>query len=144
MERALAIAAARPNRWISIGAASVFALLLVWAAAVSNVGVSLALATFVSEDLTCITAGKLIRDGRITWQTGLLGCFVGIVVGDLGLWLLGRLGGAVLLRSSTKLAEMGRWLDEHLPCAVLASRFLPGTRLPMYVAAGALGRDAAR
>jgi membrane protein DedA with SNARE-associated domain len=144
METVVHIAIARRNRWRLGGAALAFVSLLAWAGAASNVGVSLALATFVSEDLACITAGQLIRDGRIAWQTGLIGCFLGIVVGDMGLWLLGRLGGATVLRSSGKFDGMSLWLDEHLPYAVLASRFLPGTRLPMYVAAGALGRNAAR
>src|SRR5687767_15008488 len=144
MERAIGMSVVRTNRWPVALAAMILALVLVWAGTTSNVGLSLALATFVSEDLTCITAGKLIRDGRIAWQTGLAGCFLGIVVGDMGLWLLGRLGGTTLIRSSRKFDEMGRWLDEHLPYAVLASRFLPGTRLPMYVAAGALGRNAGR
>jgi membrane protein DedA with SNARE-associated domain len=144
MQHALAISVVRPRRLLVILAAVGFASLLAWAAATSGVGVSLALATFISEDLTCITTGHLIRDGRVAWQTGLAGCFLGIVVGDMGLWLLGRLGGATLFRSSHKLNEMSRWLDAHLPYAVLASRFLPGTRLPMYLAAGALGRNPAR
>ena len=43
------------------------------------------LATFVSEDLTCVGVGLLIAAGHIDWLPGLAGCFLGIAVGDLGL-----------------------------------------------------------
>jgi membrane protein DedA with SNARE-associated domain len=41
-----------------------------------------------------------------------------------------------------RLEEAGRWFDRRGWAAVLAARFLPGTRLPLYVAAGVLGRRA--
>jgi membrane protein DedA with SNARE-associated domain len=82
---------------------------------------------------------------------GLAACFLGIFVGDLGLWLLGRLAGAGLVRlgwrgrlSPQRLEELGRWFEQRGWTAVLAARFLPGTRLPLYVAAGVLGRRAGR
>ena len=34
---------------------------------------------------------------------------------------------------------MRRWLDEHAALAMLASRFMPGTRVPLYVCAGMIG-----
>jgi membrane protein DedA with SNARE-associated domain len=105
---------------------------------------SIVLATFVSEDLTCIGTGLLIRAGEVGLVVGLAGCFLGIFAGDLGLWLLGRLAGAGLVRlSPRRLEELGRWFERRGWAAVLAARFLPGTRLPLYVAAGALGRRAA-
>jgi membrane protein DedA with SNARE-associated domain len=110
------------------------------------------LATFGSEDLTCITVGLLARDGRLDLLVGLLGCFLGIFVGDLGLWLIGRLIGLGLLRRrwlsrllpGRRLDELGEWFDRRGWAAVLAARFLPGTRLPLYVAAGVLGRRSGR
>src|SRR5262249_14614896 len=91
------------------------------------------LATFGSEDLTCITAGLLARDGRLDLLVGLLGCFLGIFVGDLGLWLIGRLIGLGLLRRrwlgrllpGRRLDELGEWFDRRGWAAVLAARFLP-------------------
>jgi membrane protein DedA with SNARE-associated domain len=38
------------------------------------------------------------------------------------------------------LAALGTRLDGHLALAVLGSRFLPGARLPMYLAVGISGR----
>ena len=35
--------------------------------------------------------------------------------------------------------QLGQWLDRHSWWAVFASRFMPGTRLPLYVSAGMLG-----
>ncbi|MHC4990094.1 MAG: alpha/beta fold hydrolase [Planctomycetota bacterium] len=57
----------------------------------------LAAATMLSEDLTCITAGLLIRQGRLDFFVGVIGCLVGIFLGDIGLWLAGRLLGRRLL-----------------------------------------------
>jgi len=110
------------------------------------------LATFVSEDLTCVTVGLLIAAGGVSPWLGLASCALGIFLGDLGLWLLGRLSREGALRWSwlkrrlpqSRLEGLGRWLDANCGQAVLAARFLPGTRFPLYVAAGALGRDGGR
>jgi hypothetical protein len=46
--------------------------------------------------------------------------------------------------SSRRLDELGLWFDRRGGWAIFASRFLPGTRLPLYLAAGALGRKGGR
>jgi membrane protein DedA with SNARE-associated domain len=98
--------------------------------------------TFASEDLTSISAGFLIRAGRLNGFVAVFGCFLGIWVSDLGLWLTGRLLGRRLrLRAA---AQLGRWFERHDAAAVFASRFLPGSRVPLYLAAGALGRKGGR
>src|SRR4051794_26544739 len=58
----------------------------------------LAAATLVSEDLTCITAGELIRRGQMHWLVGVFGCLLGIYFGDLALWYVGRTVGHRVLR----------------------------------------------
>jgi len=58
------------------------------------------LATFVSEDLTCITAGLLVNEGRLDLTAALAGCFLGIFIGDFGLWLMGWGAGRGLERWS--------------------------------------------
>ncbi|HET6373631.1 MAG TPA: VTT domain-containing protein [Candidatus Polarisedimenticolia bacterium] len=113
---------------------------------------ALAAGTFASEDLTCISAGMLIRRGLLTPAAGVLGCFIGIVAGDLGLWAAGRFLGRRLLDRPWvarrlppgSLGRAATWLEGNLPKAVLASRFLPATRLPMYFAAGVVGGQARR
>src|SRR4051794_3463206 len=103
----------------------------------------LAFGTLVSEDLTCISAGLLIQRGSIGPTAAIAACTIGIVAGDLGLWALGRVFGAVSLRwawvgrhlSGQRGQELATWLDRHAGAAIVASRFAPGTRLPLYVMA---------
>jgi len=110
--------------------------------------VGLALGTLVSEDLASISAGLLARDGVIGLTPAIAACAAGVYLGDLGLWALGRVFGRRLLRlgwvsrrvDAATLASLGRRLDGHLGLAVLGSRFLPGSRLPMYLALGVCGQ----
>ena len=114
--------------------------------------VVIALTTFFSEDLTCITVGLLIRAHEMNPFIGILGCFLGIFAGDLGLWMLGRFGGRRLIRwkhahkffPAERLDRWGAWFDRHGWTAIVASRCLPGTRIPTYVGAGMIGQSAGR
>ena len=107
---------------------------------------SLLFGTFISEDLACVTAGLLIQRGEIGAPAGILACTLGIVVGDVGLWGVGRLFGRAVLAwpwvgrqlQAGRFCELRSWLDRHAASAIVASRFLPGTRLPLYVIAGIL------
>lgn len=109
-------------------------------------------ATFVSEDATCIATGLLIHSEQLNWAVGLGACVLGIFLGDLGLWLAGRVLGRRVLAwrwvsarlPAGRVEHWGQWFDRRGWTAVLAARFLPGTRLPVYVAAGILGRRAGR
>jgi pimeloyl-ACP methyl ester carboxylesterase/membrane protein DedA with SNARE-associated domain len=104
--------------------------------------------TFVSEDLTTISAGLLARAGRIDYFVAVLGCLLGIFATDVGLWAIGRVVGRRALRwrfiarrvPEASVGRFGERFDRHLGQAVVASRFLPGTRIPMYVAAGIVSR----
>ncbi len=107
---------------------------------------SLFFGTFLSEDLACITAGLLIQRGEIGVVPGLTACALGIFVGDLGLWGAGRAFGSAPFVSrlvggpgqQDRSADVRAWLERHAAAALLVSRFLPGTRLPLYVTAGLL------
>ena len=71
---------------------------------------------------------------------------IGIFVGDLLLFLAGRLLGAPALERAplkwfVRPADVERsriWFRQRGPVLVLLSRFIPGMRLPTYLAAGAL------
>lgn len=110
--------------------------------------IALFFGTFASEDLACIGAGLMIHAREIHWLTGVVACLLGIFVSDLGLWLIGRVAGNRLLAwgwvrrrlPAQSLQSLESWFAEQGWKAVIAARFLPGTRLPMYVAAGMLGR----
>ena len=110
-------------------------------------------ASFISEDITCISTGLLIRSGQLDLPTGLLSCLLGIFIGDLGLFFLGRLIalGILTLPSFKSLAQgfhskyqariEERFAKEGWKLIVLA-RFVPGLRLPVYLGAGLLGTQA--
>jgi len=104
--------------------------------------------TFILEDPTSITVGLLIRRGEIDWFLGILAVFVGIFIGDLGLYAAGVVVGRRALRweslarrlPARTIDALGAWFDRHGWTAVLVSRFVPGSRLPLYFSAGVLGR----
>jgi pimeloyl-ACP methyl ester carboxylesterase/membrane protein DedA with SNARE-associated domain len=104
----------------------------------------IAMATLVSEDLTCIVTGLMVAQGRIGFLPGTLACFAGIFIGDVLLFLAGRwIGRAALHRAplkwflSPERVEQGsRWFNRRGPVVIALSRFTPGTRLPTYFAAG--------
>lgn len=107
--------------------------------------VGIAAATLVSEDLTIVGAGLAVGEGRLGMAAALSACFVGIFLGDVGLWALGRYGGRRVLAWGpiarmplARLHALGHWLDGH-PAVIFGSRFLPGTRMPLYIASGLVG-----
>lgn len=102
----------------------------------------LALGTLVSEDLTLLAAGVAVAEGRVPAWSATVACAAGLFVGDVGLWCAGRLGRGPLARwqSAAAVRPLVGWLDRAPVVTVLASRVLPGTRLPLYVAAGAWSR----
>jgi membrane protein DedA with SNARE-associated domain len=105
---------------------------------------SLVFATLVSEDLACITAGLLIQRGQLGVLSGVAACALGIFAGDVGLWGIARVFGRAALDlawikqclESDRVYEFRSWLDRHAARTIIASRFLPGSRLPLYVIAG--------
>jgi len=106
---------------------------------------ALALATYASEDLTCIAAGILVADGRVGFAGAALACFVGIWTGDMLLVFAGRgirrlTGGRLLawLEGGGRLVRAENWIKRRGPAVAWLSRFTPGTRLVTYLAAGIL------
>ncbi|MFK8053174.1 MAG: alpha/beta fold hydrolase [Woeseiaceae bacterium] len=98
-------------------------------------------ASYVSEDLACIAAGLLAAKGVLSFGAAVGASLTGLFTGDLALFAAGRwLGEPALNRwlSEAKLARAKHWLKQRGPFVIIASRFMPGTRLPTYVAAGAL------
>ncbi|MEZ5332785.1 MAG: VTT domain-containing protein [Thermoanaerobaculia bacterium] len=106
----------------------------------------LGLATLVSEDLTCVAGGLLVAEGRLELGPAIVACGVGIFLGDLALFGAGRWIGRPVLASrwvrkrvtEGALDRAARWLEHWGAWVVVATRFVPGSRLPTYVAAGVL------
>ena len=107
---------------------------------------TLGLLTFVQEDVPAVSAALLAAAGSLTWQAGFLGVFLGIWIGDALLYLLARgIGRPLLQRSWAKrffnpaaVARSEQWFAEKGTWLLLSSRFVPGSRLPTYLAAGFL------
>lgn len=106
----------------------------------------LAVGTLVSEDLACIAGGLLVADGRLPFVAASLACFVGIYLGDMLLYALGRLFGQpalarrplVWIVSESAVERASRWFERKGIAVIFLSRLTPGLRLPTYVAAGIL------
>lgn len=103
------------------------------------------LATFALEDAAAIAVGLLIKRDMIDPYLGMGALFLGIFLGDLGLYLLGRVVGEACLRwrpvrrrlPVQSMESLRDWLNRNGWIAIFASRVVPGTRWPLYVAAGA-------
>ncbi len=91
---------------------------------------TLAAGTLVSEDLAAVAAGFLVADGGLPLAPAVIAVWAGIWAGDVALWLGGR-----LFRTTRR----DHLVTRHPATAIITSRFLPGTRLAVYVAAGAAG-----
>ncbi|MGA1203626.1 MAG: alpha/beta fold hydrolase [Planctomycetota bacterium] len=106
----------------------------------------LALATLASEDLACLGGGILVANGSLAFLAAVLGCAGGILLGDIGIFLIGRILGRRAVRvapirwlvSERTLEGAAAWLDRRGAAVIFASRFTPGLRVPTYLAAGIL------
>lgn len=113
----------------------------VWAA-----WVAIILATFVSEDLTCIAAGLIAASGQLPAFDAIGAAGLGIFLGDLGLYAAGKWIGRPALRRAPiswfvhddDVRVSSDWFVHRGPIVILLGRFVPGSRLPTYFAAGML------
>ena len=118
---------------------------------IASTAAALAFATLLSEALTTVTAGLLVAEGTLDPFAAIGACVFGIYVGDLALWAVGRVVGVRVLRwrgvreivTPAHEVTFARWFTQNAASIVLGSRFLPGSRLPLYLSAGAFGVSAA-
>ncbi|MFT4977047.1 MAG: pimeloyl-ACP methyl ester carboxylesterase/membrane protein DedA with SNARE-associated domain [Myxococcota bacterium] len=104
------------------------------------------IATFISEDLTCLSAGLLVAQGRLGFGFAALVCWAGLFFGDLLLALIGRWIGPAALRQPPlswllrpeAVEGAAAWYRRYGAQVIFTSRVIPGMRLPMYFAAGVL------
>lgn len=114
-----------------------------------SIAVLLALATLVSEDLTCLTAGTLVSQGKLGLALAVFACGFGIFIGDILIYGTGRFFGRKALEtkifrnrfSEVSLRKGAIWLEKYGKSAVFISRFTFGLRLPIYFIAGTLKTD---
>ena len=107
---------------------------------------SIFLATFIYEDGATLLAATVSASGALDPRIGILTTFLGIWMGDMGLYGLGSSFGRRTAESRRlrkyltpeSLAKAEGWFARHGSLALVMSRAIPGSRLPLYVAAGAL------
>lgn len=102
------------------------------------------LATFILEDVAAIGAGLLLASGEISWPAAFFSCFLGIWLGDVGLYAIARIGGRRWFARSrfqqfaTRVNRSEQWFSKRGTPILIFSRVVPGARLPTYLAAGFL------
>jgi membrane protein DedA with SNARE-associated domain len=105
-------------------------------------GVAIILGTFVLEDAATVAAAMAVQDDKVAMPVAILALYVGIVLGDIGLYGMGRLASSFAwarrLVAKPRQDMSRRWLEKHVFKVVFVSRFMPGVRLPTYTACGFL------
>ena len=100
------------------------------------------LGTFVLEDAATLLAAMQVAAGAVSLPLALGSLYAGIVLGDLGLYGLGRLSVEhpwAQRMVPARRRDIGRdWVAHRLIPVVLVSRFVPGLRLPTYTTCGFL------
>ena len=90
-------------------------------------------------------AAMQTADGSLSGPLALASLYVGIVLGDLGLyglgWLAARFPPVARFIPPHRKEVVRAWLDGRVFKVVLISRFLPGLRLPTYTTCGFVGAD---
>jgi membrane protein DedA with SNARE-associated domain len=106
---------------------------------------AIVLGTFILEDAATVLAAMQTSEGRLSAALALGSLYIGIILGDLWLYGMGRLAARVpairrwLPPQRTEVIRA--WLDGRVFRVVLVSRFLPGMRLPTYTTCGFVGAD---
>lgn len=98
------------------------------------------LGTFFIEDPTTIVVGVLAADGIIPIHLALFSLFIGIVLGDIGLYCLGRYASThprfACYVDHDFIAPFRAWLETRYILTIFSARFIPGARLPTYASSG--------
>lgn len=101
--------------------------------------------TFILEDAATVAAAMQVEDGALPIWLALCSLYAGIVLGDLGLYGLGRLSAQVpWIRRQLpphRHETIRAWISGRIFKVVLVSRFLPGLRLPTYTTCGFVRAD---
>jgi membrane protein DedA with SNARE-associated domain len=98
--------------------------------------------TFILEDAATLLAAMQVATGAISLPLALITLYAGIVLGDLGLYGLGRASAShdwAKRLVPPRRQDIGReWVSSRVIPLVLVSRFIPGLRLPTYTTLGFL------
>ncbi len=108
--------------------------------------VSIVAGALVQDSLTCVVTGVLLAQGKISWVTAWVGCFLGVIIGDL-IWVsIGRLISLKVIEGwlnerntgGAAMASWREWMRRHRLAAIFISRFTPGFQVPLHLMNGYL------
>lgn len=107
------------------------------------VALAIIVATFILEDAATVAAAMLASDGVLPVSLAIIALITGIVLGDVGLYGLGRLSTKSPwirgLLQRRRAIDARNWMVGRIIPMVFAARFIPGSRFPSYTAAGLFG-----
>ena len=96
------------------------------------------------EDVILVSGGILASHHVTDFNTTIIVCMLGVLLGDGVVFFLGRLGGpkikswAIFRRVFNEKRELmiRSWFDKHGEKVVFFARFAPGLRMPLYLSSG--------
>lgn len=101
------------------------------------------LCSSVFEDLTIIIVGVLAAEGIIPVPIAFPSLYAGVLLGDIGVYWLGRLArthpGLARHIEHDFVASLRAWLESRYTLTIFSARFIPGSRFPTYTASGFFG-----
>ncbi|MEM9468626.1 MAG: VTT domain-containing protein [Pseudomonadota bacterium] len=96
--------------------------------------------TFILEDLAITVSAIIASQSEIMLFLPLSALFIGIALGDIGLYGIGkysrRFGFLKRFIKKEGIQKAKKAIDRNLIIAIFTSRFIPGMRLPTYMAIG--------
>lgn len=96
---------------------------------------------FIEDPARC-GVGLLVAAGHLNWWLAFVSMTLGGIVGDLGLYVIGRYALSFLVRrrwvDKARLEWMEAYFEHHAFKSVFFARFVPGARTLCYASAGAV------
>lgn len=105
------------------------------------------------EEVPIVAAGVLAANGKMIWYWALVACIGGAMAGDNAMYFLGRRFGRGLLKdhpwwvgfmTPQREERVEQMIRKKGSLVLFGARFLPGLRMPIYVASGILKMPYAR
>lgn len=109
----------------------------------------IAVSSAFTEEVAVIGVLGLVRDERVSLALALSAIFIGTTAMNIGLYLGGRFAGQKALgwqvfkkfHENGTLEKLHKHVDKEGWLAVAISRFVPGTRFPVFVLSGILDME---
>ena len=103
----------------------------------------------LTEEWSTVAVFGLARAGKVGWGMAVGSVFAGTTVLNIALWYAGRVAGARALHwkmfsslQSGRMEALRHHVQREGWIAVAVARFVPGTRVPIFVLTGILGMEA--